>query len=80
MQSNGNGDVQFFEHTVNHAYNGLVAGHILACALGYTKDYRGVQLLSGLQDSLCPFQVVDVELTNCIMASFCFFQHFCSRY
>ena len=48
--------------------------------LGVSEDYRRVELLSCLKDSFCPLKVVDVELTNCIMACFCFFQHFCCVY
>ena len=42
MQSNGNGDVHFFHHAVYHAYNGLVAGHVLTSALGYAQNNGGV--------------------------------------
>ena len=44
--------------------------------LGYTKDNWRIHLLCGKKDGFCPLQVVDVKLTNCIMAGFCFVQHF----
>ena len=80
MKSNRNSDVQLFHHTVNHTYNSLITCHVFTGTLGNTKDYRRVELLSCLKDSFCPLKVVDVELTNCIMACFCFFQHFCCVY
>jgi len=80
MKSNRNSDVQLFHHTVNHTYNCLITCHVFTGTLGNTKDYRRVELLSCLKDSFCPLKVVDVELTNCIMACFCFFQHFCCVY
>ena len=58
----------------------LITCHVFTGTLGNTKDYRRVELLSCLKDSFCPLKVVDVELTNCIMACFCFFQHFCCVY
>ena len=79
VQSNRNGDVQLFEHSVDHANDGGVAAHVLACALRYAEDDRGIVLLSGLENRFGPLQVVDVEVANCIVTGFCFVQHFFCR-
>ena len=79
MQSHRNGDVQLLNHTLDHANYGLVAGHVLACALRYTEDDRRLELLCGLQDRLCPLEIVDVELTYGILAGTSLVQHFLSR-
>ena len=76
MKGNGNGDVHLLKHSVYHSYNGLVTAHIFACTLRHTQNNRGVELLCSLQDSLCPLQVVDVELANRIVAGFCLVEHF----
>ena len=36
VESYGYCDVQFFDHALYHAYNGLITAHILACALRNT--------------------------------------------
>ena len=76
VKCNRNSDVQFFQHSFHHTNNCLVACHILSCAFGYTEDNRRVEFLCCKQDCFCPLKVVNVELTNCIVTSFCFFQHF----
>ena len=76
VKSNGNSDAESFEHAVNHADNCLVAAHVFACAFGNTEDNRGVELLCCLKNSLCPLEVVDVELTNSVVAFLCFGKHF----
>ena len=68
MQGNGNGDAQALVHGLDHGSHGLEARHIFACALRDTEDDRGVQLLRSEQDALGPLQIVDVELTDCIVA------------
>ena len=50
--------------------------HVFSCTLRYAKDNRRIHLLCGKKDGFCPLQVVDVKLTNCIVAGFCFVQHF----
>ena len=80
MQGNRNGDVQLFQHSVYHSYNGLIAAHVLSCALGNAEDNGRIQLLSRLKDGLRPLQVVDVELANRIMAGFRLVEHFFCRY
>ena len=79
MQSNRNGDAQLLDHAVDHADNGLVAAHVLACALRYTEDDRRLELLSRQQDCLCPLEVVDVELADCILAGASLVQHVLCR-
>ena len=76
MQSNRNGDVQLFEHSVYHSNYGLITGHILSCALGNAEDDGRIQLLSRLKDGFRPLQIVDVELTDCIVAGFRLVEHF----
>ena len=80
VQRNGNGDVELFEHSGDHAYNGLVAAHIFAGALGNAENDRRVELLRGEQNGFCPLKVVDVELTYCVVACLCFGEHFFSVY
>ena len=80
MQSNGNGDVQGLDHSLNHGGHGLVTGHVLAGALRYTQNNRAVQLLRSEQDGLGPLQVVDVELANGIVAVAGFVEHFGCAY
>ena len=80
MQGNGNGDAQALVHGLDHGSHGLEARHIFACALRDTEDDRGVHLLRSEQDALGPLQVVDVELTNCIVAIARFQQHIGSIY
>ena len=76
MQSNRNSDVQFFDHSFYHSSYSFETCHVFSCTLRYTKDNRRIHLLCGKKDGFCPLQVVDVKLTNCIVASFCFVQHF----
>ena len=80
VQSNRNRDLQGLQHAVYHANYGVVAAHVLACALGNTEDDRRVVLLSCEQDSLCPFEVIDVELTDSVFACLSLVQHFLCRY
>ena len=80
MQGNGNGDAQALVHGLDHGSHGLEARHIFACALRDTEDDRGVQLLRSEQDALGPLQIVDVELTDCIVAIARFQQHIGSIY
>ena len=79
MQSNRNGDAQLFDHAVYHADDGGVATHVLACTLGNAQNNRGIIFLSGQQDGFGPLQVVDVEVTHCVVTRFCFVQHFFCR-
>ena len=76
VKSYRNGDSQIFDHTLNHSYDGGVAAHILSCTLGHTKNYGSLKLLRGLKDRLCPFEVVDVELTDGIMTVSRLVKHF----
>ena len=80
VQGNGNGDAQAFVHGLDHGGNGLEAGHIFASTLRNAEDDGGVHLLRGEQNALGPFQVVDVELTDSIVAIACFQQHIGSIY
>ena len=80
VQGNGNGDAQAFVHGLDHGGNGLEAGHIFASTLRNAEDDGGVHLLCGEQNALGPFQVVDVELTDSIVAIACFQQHIGSIY
>ena len=79
VKSNGNGDIESIEHTVYHTYNSLVAAHILACALGNTEDNRGLKLLNSLENCLCPLEVVDVDLSNSVLAVTSLDEHILSR-
>ncbi len=79
VKSNGNGDIERIEHTVYHTYNSLVAAHILACALGNTEDNGRLQLLNSLKNCLCPLEVVDVDLSNSILAVTSLDKHILSR-
>lgn len=47
-----------------------------ACTLGNAQNNRGIIFLSGQQDGFGPLQVVDVEVTHCVVTRFCFVQHF----
>ena len=80
VQCNRNCDTQRFVHSLYHICNNLETGHILASAAGNAQDNRGVQLLCCVQDCLCPFQIVDVELTDCILAVSCLVHHILCRY
>ena len=80
MQGHGNIDVQILQQAVHHAYDHVIAAHVLARALGYAQDDGRLALLGGQQDGLGPLQVVDVELSYCIVAGLGLFQHFCCRY
>ena len=80
VQSNRNGDAEGFVHCLDHFSNGLEAAHILSGTFGNTEDDRGVQLLRCEQNSLCPFEVVDVELTDSVLAVSCLVQHVFCRY
>ena len=80
VESNGNGDVKLLEHTVYHSYNGLIAAHILARALGNAENNRRLKLLGGLKYSLCPFKIVDVKLTDGVFTRLCFVKHILCRY
>ena len=75
VESNGNCDIEFLKHTFNHAHNGLVAAHILACALGNAENNGRFKFFGGKKNSLCPFQIVDVELTYGVLAVAGFVQH-----
>ena len=80
MQGNGNGDAQALVHGLDHGSNGLETGHIFAGTLRNTEDDGGVHLLCSEQNALGPFQVVNVELTDGIVAIACFQQHIGSIY
>ena len=80
VQGNGNGDAQALVHGLDHGGNGLETGHIFAGTLRNTEDDGGVHLLCSEQNALGPFQVVDVELTDSIVAIACFQQHIGSIY
>ena len=80
VESNGNGDVKLLKHTVYHTHNGLVTAHIFARTLGNAENYGRLKLLGCLENSLCPFQIVDVELTYGVFARLCFCKHFFCRY
>jgi len=80
VQGNGNGDAQALVHGLDHGSNGLETGHIFAGTLRNTEDDGGVHLLCSEQNALGPFQVVDVELTDSIVAIACFQQHIGSIY
>ena len=79
VQRNRNGDAELLDHAVDHADDGGVAAHVLAGALGYAQDNRGVILLRGEQDRLGPLQVVDVEVSNRVLTGLCLVQHFFCR-
>jgi hypothetical protein len=79
VQSDRNGDAEFFDHTVDHTDDGLVAAHVLAGTLRNTEDDRRVAFLCGEQDRLGPFEVVDVELTDSVVAGLCLVEHFLCR-
>ena len=76
MQCYGNRDLELLDHCLYHIGNRLKAAHILARAFGNTENYGRVQFLRGLQNCLRPLQIVNVELTDRIVACFCFFKHF----
>ena len=78
VESNRNSNSEFFNHTLNHSDNCLITAHILACTLWYTENYRWIAFLSCKENSLCPFKVVDIELTNCILSFSCLCKHFFS--
>ena len=80
MQSNRNGDTQRFVHSLYHICNNLETGHVLAGTAGNAQNYRRIQLLCSVQDCLCPFQIVDVELTDCILAVSSLLHHILCRY
>ncbi len=75
VQSHGDGDAQALIHGADHGGDGLETGHILTGALGNTQDDRAVHGLSLEQDALGPFQVVDVELPDAVMAVTSLEQH-----
>ena len=77
VKRNGNGDSELVYHSVNHGGDGLEAAHIFACAFGHAEYNGGVELLSGEKNSLCPLKVVDIEVTDRVLAGLCVFEHFC---
>ena len=46
VKSNRNSDPKALIHSLNHSCNCAKTCHVLACALGYTKDNRALELLS----------------------------------
>ena len=80
MQGNGNGDAQALVHGLDHGGHGLETGHIFASTLRNTEDDGRVHLLRGEQDTLGPLQVIDVELTDCVMTIAGLQQHIGSIY
>ena len=77
VKRNGNGNSELVYHSVNHGGDGLETAHILARAFGHAEDNGGVELLSGEKNSLCPLKVVDIEVTDRVLAGLCIFEHFC---
>ena len=73
VKSDGNSDSKLVDHSVNHGGDGLETAHIFACALGHAKDNGRVELLSGEKNSLCPLKVVDIEVTDRVLAGLCIF-------
>ena len=80
VKSYRNGDSEVIDHSLYHSDDGCIAAHILSCALGYTENYGSVELLSSLKNCLCPLQIVDVELTDSIVAVASLVEHFLCRY
>ncbi len=76
MQGYRNGNAQRLVHSCYHSGNRRETGHIFAGAFGNAKDNRRIVVLSGFQDLFSPLKVVNVELTDCVMACFGLFQHF----
>ena len=79
VKSNGNGDTHGSDKIVNHINYHLVSAHVLCSTFGSLDNNRCIGLLNCLKDALSPLKVVGVESRNCIVAFFCFVNHFCSR-
>ena len=75
VKSNRNSDVQAVHHSAYHSLYGLETAHIFTSAFGNTEDNRSLEFLNSLKYSLCPFKVVDVDLSNSILAVTCFDEH-----
>ena len=75
VQGNGNRDAERFIHCAHHGGNGLETGHIFAGTLGNTQDNRALHGLSLKQNAPGPFQVIDIELANTIVAVTSFEEH-----
>ena len=63
----------FIGYTAVHLPDDVVSK---LCELRDAEDDRGIQLLGSQQNRLCPFEVVDVELTDSVFAVSCLVQHF----
>ncbi len=72
-------DIKILEQTVYHAHYRMISAHILAGALGNSKDNGRSVLLCGQKNRFRPLKVIDVELADCIMTCLCLFEHFCCR-
>ena len=75
MQRHRHRDAQALVHGLDHSGDRLETGHVLAGALRDTQDHRALHGLGLQQDGLGPLQVVDVELTDAVMAVACLAQH-----
>ena len=79
MKCYGNGSLLEFHNVFDDVSNVLKASHVLAGTLGNLNDNGSAHFLCGLQNRLCPLEVVGVECTDCIVSGISGLNHFFCR-
>ena len=67
MKGDGDGDVAVFDIAFDHADNRVKSAHVFGGAFADAEDDRGFELLGLFEDSLCPFDVINIELTDGVL-------------
>ena len=79
MKRNRNSDAHGIVEITNQINDHLISAHVLSGAFRCLDHNRSLRFFSSSQNALCPFQVVGVERTDCIVALMSLLNHFCCR-
>ena len=77
MEGDGNGDPEAFVERAYHGGDDFEPAHVLGGAFGNPEDDGALEGFSLEKDRLRPFEVVDVEVADGVMAGVGLFQHAC---
>ena len=60
----------------DHVDDDVVAAHVSGRAFADAEDDRGLEFLASVEDGAHPFEVVDVELSDCVVSLLGLLEHF----
>ena len=75
MEGDGDGDAQGFVEGLNHGGDDLEAAHVFASAFADAEDDWGFLFFRSEENGFGPFEVVDVEMPDGVVAFVSEFQH-----